>query len=66
MIKDIKTDPNMLAIVTTIVQFAKRMDYKVIAEFVSSEDIFEAVKEIDIEYSQGFYIGKPDPELMES
>ncbi len=66
LIKDIKTDPNMYAIVTTIVQFAKRMNYKVIAEFVSSEEIFEAIKEIDIDYSQGFYIGKPEPELIEN
>jgi PAS domain S-box-containing protein/diguanylate cyclase (GGDEF)-like protein len=61
MIKKINEDNNIREIVLTIVSFAKKMGYKTIAEFVSSEDILQTVQEIGIEYSQGYYIGEPKP-----
>jgi EAL domain-containing protein (putative c-di-GMP-specific phosphodiesterase class I) len=38
---------------------AKLLDIKTVAEFVSSEEIFEEVVKLDIDYAQGFYIDKP-------
>ena len=35
------------------------MNIKTIAEFVHSKEIFEKVKELGIDYSQGFYISEP-------
>ncbi len=32
-----------------------------VAEFVSDEDIYESIKELDIEYAQGYYLGEPKP-----
>lgn len=43
----------------TIVSFAKKLNIAVVAEFVCSADIFEAVKEIGVENAQGYYLGKP-------
>jgi len=59
-IKHLDTDENSKKITASIVAFAKSIGAKVIAEFVHNEAVFEAVKSYGIEYSQGFYIGKPN------
>lgn len=43
----------------SIVQFSKEQNIKVVAEFVSDLKIQRYVKSLDIDYSQGYYIGKP-------
>ena len=42
-----------------IVNFAKDLNIKTIAEFVENESIFNKVKELGIDYSQGYYFSKP-------
>ncbi|WP_024953618.1 bifunctional diguanylate cyclase/phosphodiesterase [Sulfurospirillum arcachonense] len=64
LIKDIATNNNTKEIVETIIVFSKKMNLKTIAEYVSSEDILDAVDQLEIDYSQGFYIGKPEFELV--
>jgi len=32
-----------------------------VAEFVSDEELYNAVKELGIRYVQGYHIGKPKP-----
>jgi len=44
-----------------IVNVAKEMGIKVVAEFVENDEILEVVKELDIDYAQGYYFGKPEP-----
>ena len=39
--------------------FSKQQKIKVVAEFVSDLKILRYVKNIEIDYSQGYYIGKP-------
>jgi diguanylate cyclase (GGDEF)-like protein len=63
MIKDITSNPDDEEVVKTIIDFAKKRHLKTIAEFVSSREIFEKVLELGIDYSQGYYIGKPQPTL---
>ncbi len=46
-------------LVKSIVQFCKEQNIKVVAEFVSDLRILRYVKSLDIDYSQGYYIGKP-------
>jgi PAS domain S-box-containing protein/diguanylate cyclase (GGDEF)-like protein len=46
-------------IVDTIVDFARKIGAKTIAEFVSDEAIYNAVIEHKIDYSQGYFTGKP-------
>jgi len=64
LIKDILIDKNSKEIVITIVDFAKRQGFKTIAEFVSSKEIFDRVKELGIDYAQGYYISEPKPEIL--
>jgi len=59
LIKSIATDNNSFIVVEAIVQFAKKLGIKTIAEYVSSNTILKKVKELDIDYAQGFYIDEP-------
>lgn len=60
LIKNIVTDDFSLDVVETIVTFAKKQNIKIVAEFVENEEIFNVLKELGIDYSQGYYFGKPD------
>lgn len=60
LIKDIDKNIDSEDIVRTIVSFAKRKNIKVVAEFVSSEAIYNKIKELDIDYVQGYYLGMPN------
>jgi len=60
LIKNILTDSYSLNVVETIIAFAKKQNIKIIAEFVENEAIFNLLKELDIDYSQGYYFAKPD------
>lgn len=59
LIKGITDNSRHHIVVDTIVSFAQKMGAKTIAEFVSSEEIYDAVKELGIDYSQGYFTGKP-------
>lgn len=59
LIKNIDKNDEMLIIARTIVNFAKELGIKTIAEYVHSAEVLERVKSIGIDYAQGFYIGKP-------
>lgn len=63
LIKKINKDKNSKIIIETIVSFCKKMEIKTIAEFVYSEEIFNELKEIGIDYVQGYLIGKPEAEI---
>lgn len=59
MIKNIDSDINAEMITKTIVDFAKSMNIQTIAEFVHSKNVYEKVKELDVDFSQGYYFGEP-------
>ncbi len=46
-------------LIKSIVLFSKQQNIKVVAEFVSDLKILRYVKNIEIDYSQGYHIGKP-------
>ena len=59
LIKNINTDNNLYLTVQTIVGFAKALKIKTVAEFVHNEEVLNCVKNLDIDYSQGFFIDEP-------
>jgi diguanylate cyclase (GGDEF)-like protein/PAS domain S-box-containing protein len=63
MIKDIDTSLNAQIVVSTIVSFAKKMGIKTIAEFVENESILNKVKELGVDYSQGYYFSQPKRDI---
>ena len=59
IIRNLDRDKNALAIAETIVGFAKRTGTRTVAEYVHSEEIYEMVKALGIDYSQGYFLGEP-------
>ena len=49
------------AMVKNLVQMCKDMDIKVIAEFVEEEAQLEVLRNLEVEYGQGYLFGKPAP-----
>ncbi len=66
LIKNIDQNKDSQDIVRTIVSFAKLKGVLTIAEFVSSKEIYEKVSELGIDYSQGYYFGKPELDLNQT
>jgi diguanylate cyclase (GGDEF)-like protein len=61
LISGITNNERHSIIIDTIIDFAGKIGAKTVAEFVSDESIYEAVKAHGINYSQGYYTGKPEP-----
>lgn len=61
LIQGIENNPRHRIVVETITDFAHKIHAKTIAEFVSSEKTYRILQEIGIDYSQGFFTGKPAP-----
>jgi len=60
LISNIDRDKHSQVMVETIVGLAKKLNIQTIAEFVSSKEILDVVKELKVDYAQGYYVGKPD------
>ena len=63
LVKFITTDENSRVIVKTIINFASNLGLKTIAEFVEDKDSLDLLEKMGIDFIQGYYIGKPSPEL---
>lgn len=63
-IKNIVEDKKSRLITESIVYICKQSGIKVIAEYIHNKEVLEVVKEIGIDYSQGYYIGAPSTELL--
>lgn len=59
LIKNIDQSKDLEIIVKTISNIAKEFDIKTVAEFVANEHIYNKVKELNIDYSQGYFFDKP-------
>ena len=60
-IRDCDKDEGKQKIIGAIVQLAKRLGIMTVAEYVSSEAIFETIKELGVDYAQGYLFGMPAP-----
>ncbi len=63
LIKDILIDKFAQDLVISIVEFAKKRGIITIAEYVANEEIYEFVKKMGIDYSQGYYFSPPKPDV---
>ncbi len=61
LIRNIHNDKNAQVIVEAIVDFAKKLGIRTVAEFVSNEMIYDKVCELGIDVAQGYYIHEPAP-----
>ena len=58
-VKELKTNDNDYAVVKSICEVAHFMNKKVIAEYVEGEEILEKLKQIGVDFVQGYYIEQP-------
>jgi diguanylate cyclase (GGDEF)-like protein len=63
-IKHIIEDVNCRIVTSTIIDFAHRKNIPVIAEFVSSKEIFDYIVQMGADYAQGYFIAEPKPRLV--
>ncbi|MEA3384699.1 MAG: EAL domain-containing protein [Campylobacterota bacterium] len=61
LIKNIDKDKYSRDVVETLQLFAWKQKIKTVAEFVETEEILQTVKDIGINYTQGYLLGKPEP-----
>jgi len=61
-IRNLTKDETNRAFARSIVTLAKELNIKTVAEFVESEDVYEEIKKLGVDYAQGYFIGKPTSE----
>jgi len=59
IVNDIDTNKIDYALVSSINEIAHLMGMKTVAEYVESEAIFNCLREIGVDYAQGFWVGEP-------
>jgi EAL domain-containing protein (putative c-di-GMP-specific phosphodiesterase class I) len=64
LVKNILTDKKSQMIISVMVEFAKKGNMLVVAEYVENEEIYQKVKELGVDCSQGYYFSKPSENLI--
>ena len=64
LIKNIAIDEESHIVVEAIIAFSKKLGIETIVEFVHNEEVYHEVVILGADYSQGYYIGKPKPNLI--
>lgn len=61
-IRNLRENENDKVFVQAMVQISKVFGMKVIAEWVENAETMALLQEIGVDYGQGYYFGKPEPE----
>ncbi|NCB12812.1 MAG: GGDEF and EAL domain-containing protein, partial [Erysipelotrichia bacterium] len=61
---NINKDEKDKAFVNSIITLAKELKVQTIAEFVENEEIEKVLEELEVDYAQGYYIGKPSQKFV--
>jgi EAL domain-containing protein (putative c-di-GMP-specific phosphodiesterase class I) len=65
-VRDIATNAINRAMVSAINEVGHVMGIKTIAEYVENDDTLESVRNIGIDYAQGYAVGKLEPLILPS
>ncbi|WP_052704003.1 EAL domain-containing protein [Vibrio nigripulchritudo] len=60
LIKNIDTSNESRMITKNVVNMAKELGAKTVAEYVHSKDVLEVIQNLEVDFVQGFYLHKPD------
>ncbi|WP_457561849.1 EAL domain-containing protein, partial [Caminibacter pacificus] len=63
LIKNILNDKNSQVMVKTLINFAKESEIFIVAEFVENREIFEMLRDMGVDYFQGYYFSPPKPDI---
>ncbi|MDG6777808.1 EAL domain-containing protein [Thiomicrorhabdus sp. zzn3] len=66
IIRDIHRNPSSQVITQTILDFARKLNIKTVAEFVSDEEVYQYVKELPVDSLQGYLFGEPRDDILDS
>jgi EAL domain-containing protein (putative c-di-GMP-specific phosphodiesterase class I) len=66
IIKAISSDHHHSSMVKSVNILARMLGKKTVAEWIESSEAVNAVKELGIEYGQGYHFGMPGPEIKTS
>jgi diguanylate cyclase (GGDEF)-like protein/PAS domain S-box-containing protein len=64
-IKDLDKNEDDQLFVKALVDVAKGLGKKTVAEFVETKEILVLLKKYGVDYAQGYYIGRPENKLLE-
>jgi diguanylate cyclase (GGDEF)-like protein/PAS domain S-box-containing protein len=64
-IKDLDKNADDQLFVKALIDVAKGLGRKTIAEFVENKDILTLLRQYGVDYAQGYHIGRPQPQLQE-
>jgi diguanylate cyclase (GGDEF)-like protein len=59
-VRDVATDRNSRSTVRAIVELANGMSIDTVAEFVETQEIANEVRDLGVDYAQGYAFGKPE------
>jgi len=60
LIKNLEFDKKSFSIIKGFLSFAKEQNIQTVGEFVENENIYLILKNLGVDYSQGYYFGKPE------
>jgi len=63
LIKDIDTSIESYTIVKSIITMSKELNSQTVAEFVHNKAVYQVLKELKVDYLQGYYTGIPFPAI---
>lgn len=61
LIRRIRTDENAKTLVEGIVQFCRKTNKQTVAEYVEDDQVYDAIRGLDIDFFQGYYLSRPAP-----
>ena len=66
LIRNLNDDQSAIIVTRGVVQFARSLGIKTVAEFVHCEAVQKQVQALGIDFSQGAYFSMPKAELVET
>lgn len=65
-ITNLVNDPVDQTLVKSMIEISKTLNKKIIAEFVENKMVLDMLMQFGADYAQGYFIGKPQPELIDA
>ena len=63
IVQNVDSDEAAYNIIKAIVEFARSMGMKTVAEQIETKEEFEAIKSLGVDFLQGYYLGRPEFEV---
>ena len=64
LIENMLNDKKIYILVKSIIDLAHEINIEVIAEFISSQELYHALNDLGVDAMQGYYLGKPNRKLQ--